>query len=262
MKKLSTVLFVLFMFVNSSSSLFAQSACCGLDYLAGVLLQSGVSFGYGAQQFSAAGLNDYIKVYNNKRPALTKKMDDFGFAHGWRAGVNLIQLQDDRMFYGLSVFYQQIKEKHEAAATLPNSILAKREYDLTLISYGIGVSFSYVINKSFDFKIADVRVNWNKANFINRYTEGTNPSTEQVLKDPEASIGGQISTGLVYFPLPPYISLEASVGYSYFSINEMQFESSGQFLAKNEDSNEKMENFIDGGGLFAFAQLNIAIPFF
>ncbi|MEO8232361.1 MAG: hypothetical protein ABI638_08755 [Ignavibacteriota bacterium] len=262
MKKLSTVLVVSLIFISSSSSLFAQSACCGLDYLAGVLLQSGVSFGYGAQQFSATGLNDYIKVYNDKRPTLTKKMDDFGFSYGWRAGVNLIQLEDDNMFYGLSVFYQQTKEKHDAATTLLNNIPAKREYDLTLISYGVGVSFSYVLSKSFDFKIADVRVNWNKANFINRYTEGTNPSTEQMLKDPEASIGGQISTGLLYYPLPPYISLEASVGYSYFTINEMQFESSSQFLAKNEYSNEKMENFIDGGGLFAFAQLNIAIPFF
>ena len=261
MKNLCTALFVLLIFVSSSS--FAQgSACCGLDYMAGYLLQSGVSGGYGAQQFSAAGFNDYIKVYNNNRPALNKKMDDFGFAHGWKAGANIIQIQDEDMLYGLNIFYQQTKEKHEATAVLTNNISAKREYDLTLISYGIGISFSYILSKSIDFKIADVKVNWNKAKLINRYTEGTNPSTEQVLKNPEANIGGQISTGLLYYPFPPYISLEASVGYSYFSINEMQFESSGQFLAKNENSVEKMENFIDGGGLFAFAQLNIAIPIF
>jgi hypothetical protein len=41
----------------------------------------------------------------------------------------------------------------------------------------------------------------------------------------------------------------------------MQFES-GQYLSQNENSNELMENFIDGGGFFAFAQLNIAIPIF
>ncbi|MBK7630469.1 MAG: hypothetical protein IPJ23_07190 [Ignavibacteriales bacterium] len=261
MKIVSTVLFVLFIFFGSSS--YAQgSACCGLDYMAGYLLQSGVSGGYGAQQFSATGFNDYIKVYNDNRPALTKKMDDFGFSYGWKAGANIIQVEDDNMLYGLNIFYQQTKELHEATATLTNNIHAKREFDLTLISYGIGLSFSYVLSNSFDFKIADVKVNWNKAKLINKYTEGTNPTTEEILRNPDTTIGGQISTGLVYYPFPPYISLEVNAGYSYFQINEMQFESSAQFLASNENSGEKMENFIDGGGFFAFAQLNIAIPIF
>jgi hypothetical protein len=261
MKNFSVVLFTFVLFLNSSF-IKAQSACCGLDMIGGMLLESGIYGGYVAQQFSAAGFNEYIKVYNNNRPTLNKKMDEFGFAHGWRVGANLLNVQDDNMLYGLNFFYQQLQEKHEATATLTNNIPAQREYALTLFSYGIGISFSYVMSKNFDFKIADVKVNWNKAKLVNKLTEGTNPTTEEVLKDPESSIGGQISTGLVYYPLPPYISLEANVGYSYFTINEMQFETSNQFLAKNENSSEKMENFIDGGGFFAFAQLNIAIPIF
>jgi hypothetical protein len=262
MKKLWYVFVVFFFFLTVNRSFAQASACCGLDVMAGMLLQSGVHGGYGVQQFSATGFNDYIKVYNQNRPALNQKMDDFGFAHGWRIGANLLQFQDDNMLYGLNFFYQQMQEKHEASATLTNNIPAKREYALTLISYGFGISFSYVLSKSFDFKIIDAKMNWNKSKLVNRYTEGTNPSTEQILKDPEASIGGQVSTGIVYYPLPPYISLEANVGYSYFSINEMQFESTGQYLAKNENSLEKMDNFIDGGGFFAFAQLNIAVPIF
>lgn len=261
MKNFSVFLFVLILF--SGPSLFAQgSACCGLDYMAGFLLESGVYGGYGVQQFSATGFNDYIKVYNNNRPALTKKMDEFGFVHGWRVGANILNIQDDNMLYGLNIFYQQTKETHGATATLANDITAKREYDLTLISYGFGISFSYVLSNSFDFKIADVKMNWNNAKLVNRYTEGTNPATEEILKNPDANIGGQISTGLVYYPFPPYISFEVDAGYSYFQINEMQFETSAQFLAKNENSGEKMENFIDGGGFFAFAQLNVAIPIF
>lgn len=260
MKNFSVVLFVLVLLSNTSL-VKAQSACCGLDILGGMLLESGVYGGYGIQQFSAKGFNDYIKIYNDNRPGLTKKMDDFGFAHGWKVGANLLQIQDDDMLYGLNFFYQQTQEKHEATATLTNNIQAKREYALTLISYGFGISFSYVMSNSFDFKIADIKMNWNKAKLVNKYSEGTNPTTEQVLKDPEASIGGQISTGIVYYPFPPYISLEANVGYSYFTIDQMQFDS-GQYLVKNENSTEMMENFIDGGGFFAFAQLNIAIPIF
>lgn len=261
MKNFSVVLFALLVFSNSSL-IKAQSACFGLDFLAGMLLESGVYGGYGAQQFSAAGLNDYIKVYNQNRPALTKKMDEFGFAHGWRAGANLLNVQDENMLYGLNIFYQQMKEKNEATATLINNVPAKREYDLTLISYGFGISFSYILSNSFDFKIADVKMSWNNAKLLNKYTEGTNAATEEVLKNPEANIGGQIATGLVYYPFPPYVSLEVNVGYSYFTIDEMQFESSQLYLARNENSNEKMDNFIDGGGFFGFAQLNIAIPIF
>ena len=261
MKKIIVVLSLFVVFVNPT--LFAQStACCGLDFFAGMLLQSGVYGGYGVQQFSATGLNDYIKVYNQNRPNLIKKMDDFGFTHGWKFGANLIQILDERMLYGLNFYLQQTREKHEASTTLTNNIPAKREYTTTLSSYGFGVSISYVINRSFDYKIADIKMSWNKAKLVNKYTEGTNPSTEQVLKNPDANIGGAISTGLVYYPFPPYISLEANVGYSYFTIDEIQFESSGQYLARNENSNEKMDNFIDGGGFFAFAHLNIAIPIF
>jgi hypothetical protein len=261
MKNFSVVLFALVVLFNSSS-IKAQSACFGLDFLAGMLLESGVYGGYGAQQFSATGFNDYIKVYNNNRPALTKRMDEFGFAQGWRAGATILNVQDDHMLYGLNIFYQQMKEKNEATATLTNNVTAKREYDLTLISYGFGISFSYILSNSFDFKIADVKMSWNNAKLLNKYTEGTNAATEEVLKNPEANIGGQIATGIVYYPFPPYVSLEVNVGYSYFTIGEMQFESSQQYLARNENSNEKMDNFIDGGGFFGFAQLNIAIPIF
>jgi hypothetical protein len=259
MKKISVVLLVFILF-SSSSLIKAQSACCGLDVIGGMLLESGIYGGYGAQQFSATGFNDFIKVYNENRPTLTDKMDEFGFSHGWKVGANIVQLQDDDMLYGLNFFYQQLQEKHEATALI-NNVPAKREYALTLISYGFGISFSYVLNNSFDFKIADLKMTWTNAKLINKYSEGTNPSTEEVLKNPEANIGGQISTGIVYYPFPPYISLEANVGYSYFTIDQMQFES-GQYLSQNENSNELMENFIDGGGFFAFAQLNIAIPIF
>jgi len=260
MKKTSLVLVVVTM-LTCSNFIKAQSACCGLDILGGMLLESGVSGGYGFQQFSATGLNDYIKVYNQNRPALTKKMKEFGFAHGWKIGANLFQIQNDNTLIGLNVFYQQTKQVNEATASV-NNVTARREYDLTLISYGIGMSYSYVINKHFDYKIIDLKFDWNKAKLVNKYTEGTNSPTEEKLENPDAAIGGKVSTGLLYYPFPPYISLEIIGGYSYFAIDEMQFETTKQFLAKNENSFEQMDNFIDGGGFFAFAQLNIAIPIF
>ena len=83
---------------------------------------------------------------------------------------------------------------------------------------------------------------------------------EQKIESPETSIGFIAGTGLVFYPVPPYISIEVNAGYSLFSINEMEFDGGG-LLAKNEDSNEAMDNFIDGGGFFAFAHLMVSIPF-
>lgn len=260
MKKISVALIIISILIIFPGRINAQT-CCGIDYFAGMLLESGIYGGYGVQQFSPKGLNDYIKVYNQNRPALTKQMSEFGISYGWRIGANLLQFQDGNMLYGMNVFYQQTQEKNEATAILTNDVLGKREYILTLYSYGFGTAFSYVLSKHFDFRIVDLKITLNKAKLVNRYTEGTNPSSEQVLKDTGANIGGMISTGFLYYPFPPYVSLEANVGYSYFAINEMEF-SSGQYLSQNENSYETMENFIDGGGFFAFAHLNVAIPIF
>jgi len=65
---------------------------------------------------------------------------------------------------------------------LLNDITGKREYALTLASYGFGMAVSYVISKSLDYKIIDAKLNWNKATLINKYTEGTNPSTDRSFK--------------------------------------------------------------------------------
>ena len=168
MKYFSFVLLASVLFFNSSL-LNAQSACCGLDFMAGMLLESGVYGGYGAQQFSATGLNGIVKTFNQQN-TVTSKMDEFGFAHGWRVGANLLNVQDENMLYGLHIFYQQTQEKNEATITSTNGIPAKREYALTLISYGFGISFSYVLNNSFDFKIADIKMSWNNAKLLNKYT--------------------------------------------------------------------------------------------
>ena len=102
-------------------------------------------------------------------------------------------------------------------------------------------------------------VTWTSADLINKYTDVTS-STEQKLSSPESAVGGSFATGLVFYPLPPYVSIEANVGYSLFSIDEMRFDDQSS-LQVDENTSELMTNFIDGGGLFAFIQLNVAVPF-
>lgn len=233
--------------------------CCGAEYCVGLVLYSGVFGGYGIQQYSAEGLNDYIKYYNNKRTAtLTKKMDEFGLAKGYTIGGKFFQYEISRLLFSMKFIFSKMNEMNYATAST-----GKREYDLTLTTWGFGMGFSKVLNRHFDFKIADMYMTFNNAKFVNRFKSSTNSSlnTEQELKNSEAAIGGMITTGIVYYPLPPFISFELNAGYSYFSIGEMEFSNGYTKLAKNEDSNVAMDNFASGGGFFANLMLQIAIPF-
>jgi hypothetical protein len=250
------VLFTLGLFLTAPK-IDAQE-CCGMEYCVGFVLYSGVNGGYGVQQYSATGFNDYIKYYNKKRTStLTKQMDEFGFAKGFTIGGKFFQYEADRILFSMKFIYNAMDELHYATAST-----GKREYELKLTTLGLGFNVSKVISKSFDFKIADVFLTFNSAKLFNRFISNTNSSqnTEQELKSPESSIGGIYSAGVVFYPLPPFLSFEINVGYSYFTINEMEF-SNGSSLAKNEDSNLAMDNFISGGGFFANATIQIAIPF-
>lgn len=250
-------LLMLSVFTNTSK---AQDDCCGIGSIFSMLVQSGIQGGYGLQQYSAAGWNHYVDVYNQQRTeTLTKNMDNFGTAMGFKIGVNLIRIQQEEILFDLKLAYSWMKELNEATADLPSGGSAKREYELKLGTFGTGFGISYVLSKYFDIKILDAMITWTSADLINKYTDVTS-STEQKLSSLESSIGGSFATGLVFYPLPPYVSIEANVGYSLFSIDEMRFDDQTS-LQVDEITSELMTNFIDGGGLFLFIQLNVAVPF-
>ncbi|NWF50428.1 MAG: hypothetical protein HXY49_07785 [Ignavibacteriaceae bacterium] len=260
MKKNLTAFVLTFVLVSfCAKDVSSQNDCCGVGSLFSYLVRSGISGGYGIQQFDAEGLNNYISVYNQKRVStLTKKMDDFGLATGFRVGANLFQVQYDDILFGLKLSYQWMKQENEATATISGAT-AKREYELKINTLGVGTSFSYILSKHFDIKIIDLLLTWTSAKFINRFSEPGKPTTEETLESPESSIGVIGGTGIVFYPLPPYVSIELNIGYSMFSVDEMQF-SDGTSLQVNEDTPEIMTNFISAGGFFAFAQLNLAVP--
>ena len=256
---------VLFLFLFLSQSFFiktnAQDDCCGMGSIVSTLLYSGIHGGYGFQQFSAEGFNHYIDVYNQNRTAtLTKKMDEFGFAKGFKFGANLFQFLVDDWLIGMKLSYHILKEEHEATATISGAT-ARRQYELTYKSFHAGLSFAYYVSKHLDIKIADLMVTFNSADLENRLLQPNLPTEEQKLTSVDNPIGFNASAGFTFYIVPPYIAIEGTIGYSLFSIDEMEFEDGGSRLQVDENTNETMTNFIDGGGLYGFAQLNIAIPF-
>ena len=73
-------------------------------------------------------------------------------------------------------------------------------------------------------------------------------------KSPESSIGFTADAGIVYYPFPPYISMEVLGGYSIFSVDKVNRES-------GQTGQSTINDFVDGGGFFAVAVLTVGLPF-
>lgn len=252
------VLLLLFFIIVPILNLKAQDECCGLGSIMGMLVQTGVSGGYGIQNFNAEGLNHYIDVYNQNTPGLQSKMNSFGDAKGYKVGLNIVQFLVNKWVIGLRFHYQWIKEKNSSEALVDNG-KAKREYELSLSQLALGFTLSYYLGRNFDLKILDIMATSNGANLVDKYV-AAEESIERKLKNPGSTIGLNAGAGFTVYLIPPYIGIETTAGYSFLKVNSLDMEG-GRSITRDENSNVPMSNFIKSGGFFAFAQLNLAIPF-
>ncbi len=248
--------FLLFAALVTFNAPVYSQYCCGLEACFGLMGQFGLSAGYGIQGYSAQGFNDYIQHYNQKRTqTLSKQMGEFGSANSFWFGGKLFQfyIPETKMLFNTRVFAQFTTEKEYAQAGE-----AKREYTLTTSTLGFGFGINYVIDNSLDFKLIELFGTYSNAGLKNELKDAVNGNTSQGLESPEGSFGAAVYTGVVVYPLPPNIAIELNLGYNYIDIPEMKFKTGGAYLAANEDTNRRMDNFIDGGGFSIHAVLTVA----
>jgi hypothetical protein len=206
-------------------------------------VQSGIFGGYGMQQYSAIGLNDVLPQ--------DVGFSDFGTSLGWRAGANILGFRQDDFLVALKFYFQSTTEKQDRTGE-ENGEQYAQELKLLINQWDLGMSFSYVINKNFDFRIADIFISWTGAELTNSFTVANVP--DDVYKSPSSNTGFTFDTGIVWYPFPPYLSLEVIGGYSIFTVDELRLEEGDSEVTEITDP-------IDGGGFFAFAVLTIGIPF-
>jgi hypothetical protein len=259
-KKLRLISFFLFFSVSLFNNTNAQDGCFGIGSFFKQIINSGLYAGYGFQEFSAEGFNNYIRDFNqNPDKNFSTPMDEFGYAKGFGFGLNLLQFLTGDLVFGMKASYHILKEKHESVQTIPEGL--RNEFNLTLKSFQIGFSFAYYVSKHLDLKITELTLTFNSAD-LEITKSGTNlPDNKQEYTSVDNPIGVSVASGLTLYIIPPYISVEGTAGYSFFYIDDMRNEDTGRRLPVYENTNSVMTNFIDGGGIFAFAQLNIAIPF-
>ncbi|MFI5237880.1 MAG: hypothetical protein ACHQLA_08080 [Ignavibacteriales bacterium] len=240
-------IYVLLFISVDCSTIKAQDNCCGTGNIFSSILGSGIFGGYGFQQFGADGLNNII----NSTPGLAENFDDFGFAYGWRVGANLIQVGQDDFLVALKFYYQSVYEQQEASGTYQGED-ATQELNLQINNWSFGMSLSYVINENFDIRIFDALMTFPTASLKNKIST-TSSFIEDEYESTESNIGFTFDAGLVYYPFPPYISLEVVGGYSFFSFETLET-ADGNILSSTSD-------IIDSGGFLATAVLTVGIPF-
>jgi hypothetical protein len=238
----------LIIFLNTVQS-NAQNDCCGFGNIFSSLLSSGIFGGYGFQQYSAEGLNNYVTEFMESENVA---YEDFGFAHGWLIGANLIQFRQEDIMIGFKFYYQSLTESQQADGTYQGED-ATQELDLKINSWGLGLSMSYILNKNFDIRVFDAYMTFPSVSFKNQIRTTSDTYTDEY-ESSSANIGFAADAGLVFYPAPPYISIEVIGGYSFFSVETMQLKDGGGDLNTTSD-------FIDAGGFYASAVLTVGIPF-
>jgi len=221
------------LFAVFTSNSKAQDDCCGVSSIFSSLIQSGIFGGYGVQMYSAEGLNEVLPAEIGFK--------DYGTALGWRVGANIVQLQHQQLMMGLKFYFQSVTETQDVTG---------QEIKLEITQFNLGTSFSYIISNSFDIRIFDVLISWTNAELTNS-VEGDD---DDVYKSPETNTGFTADAGFVYYPFPPYVSIEVLGGYSIFSIDQLD-------LKEGESNLTTINDLVDGGGFFAVAVLTVGLPF-
>lgn len=229
-----------------------EAQTCGF----GCLGLGGFYAGYTIQQYKADGLNNYIRQFNSEN-ALTSKeeMPEFGRAQGFRLGANVFRTNTGSFLMSAKVFYQYLKENHNSTESLPAGNQTTT-FSLNLNYYSVGVDMGFQLWKLLDWKFIDLGATYHTADFNPKIVTPQGTTIESNYTNSVKTFGYSVGTGLIFHVVANYISLEVTGGYMKFSIDQVQNDNG------RTDSKDVINNFVNNGGLYGTAQLNVGIPLY
>lgn len=252
-RKNSVCLLIVLSIVSFQSSLICQSFGFGcLGFVGGY-------GGYSYQKYDAAGLNNYVKGFNDdNKNSLASPMGNFGTETGYRVGINFFRANVKGFILTTKGFYQSLTEKNSATINSANGS-SNAIFELDLKNYGIGLDLGTSITGALSWKVVDAALLYNMATFTD--TRNSPGATTVVLNynNEKYVLGYTVGTGFILEIIDQYISLEGVAGYTAFSIDRMKSDN-GQQMPSSENSQQPMSNFIASGGFNAVVQLNIGFP--
>ena len=218
--------------------------------------------GYGGvvyQSYKAEGLNQFVKYFNEiKSGTLDDPLEEYYGAVGYRVGVNFFRATWESGFILTAKgFYQSLSRTREASEI---SVDGNTNYtfELDLKNWAVGIDFGYTITSFLSWKIVDGSINFNNVSLTNTINSSEGTDISRYESDSNV-LGYSVGTGLIFFIIKDYISLEGFAGYTGLTIEKLNYDEGNRsrLSALNEDENI---NFIDSGGFTGVIQLNIGFP--
>ena len=219
--------------------------------------------GYGGftyQKYNAAGLNEYIRFFNQLENT-QKPVDEFSYATGYRVGLNLFRATfQSGIILTAKGSYQSLDKTNKGAVGVSQ---ADDNYtlDLDLKNWAIGFDVGWEFTKVLSWKILDGSLNFNNVKLTETNDYPGRTEVEKY-KSESSTIGYSIGTGIIVALVKDYLSIEGTAGYTYLSVENIYNDEGVPFLNPPSSFQQPYteNNFIDSGGFTALIQLNLGFP--
>lgn len=216
--------------------------------------------GYQSMAYKPVNFNAYINDFNETRKdSLTENLSSFGAASGFQFGLNFLRHNYDGLIITFKGSYSKLNKKN-SAAFLSNNLTFSHYYDIKLSNFTLGLDLGTTLSSYLDWKVIDASILFNQTALERTQNSPNVQSVIDTYKAENISIGYILGTGFILKLIADYVSLEGSIGYSFFSVGKMKNENLGTYLNSTEKSSTPMEEFISAGGLNATIQLNLSFP--
>jgi hypothetical protein len=212
--------------------------------------------GYGGftyQKYDAAGLNEYIRQFNQTEYVNTP-VEEFSYATGYRLGLNFFRATFKNGIILTAKGFYQFLDKINKAGVGTGQTEDNYSLDLDLKNWAIGFDVGWSFNKIISWKVLDGSLNFNNVTLTQSTALPGEPTDIKKFKSDSGVIGYSIGTGIIV-AIMDYISIEGLAGYTYLVIDNVYDDNDEPYLNSNYKN-----NFIDSGGFTAVIQLNVGFP--
>ncbi len=221
--------------------------------------------GYGGftyQQYDAAGLNDYLKFFNQFENTIDP-IGEFTSATGYRVGLNLFRATfENGIIVTAKGFYQYLSEKNKGTVGVGVNN-DNYSMDLTLKNWSLGFDVGWEFTKVISWKILDGSLNFNNVT-LTQTTDLPGETIVNKYKSDSGVFGYSIGTGIIVSVIRDYISVEGLAGYTYLEVDDLTNEQGIQFFGDVVlpaiYPNISSSKIIESGGFSAVIQINVGFP--